>query len=282
VLERIQGTEGEVIGRYPKALIKLDELSVLTDRMTQKTTQSLISRFIELWDLPNKVTNPTRNEPIELERPTVSFLAGSTVENVKGSFDDRTIMGGFYNRFCWWASRESKRVPRPKGMDEELKNELTKDTKEIIQLARDMKDNKFKFSQKSGKLFDKWYKEFRDRVEKSDRGGVPVARTPELVIRHALLFSLLEGENEISKKSLLKAIQVGDYLRKSAYHVLERFSETDTDKLKRRVVKVLKEKGPIKKSKLSEATGPYRDDISELNQLLRDMEELGLIHVEER
>jgi len=45
---------------------------------------------------------------------------------------------------------------------------------------------------------------------------------------------------------------------------------------------VLKENGPTKKSKLSAATGPYREDISELNQLLRDMKELGWIHIEKK
>ncbi len=284
VLERIEGSAESVAGDYPKALIKLEELSVLTDRMNQKSTQSLISRFIELWDLPDKITNPTRSDPIELERPTVSFLAGSTVENVKESFDDRTIMGGFYNRFCWWAADEDKRIPRPEGMDQSLENELVKDTKEVIGTAKAIGDrgNEFTFTEESGQLFDDWYNEFRDRVEGSDKTGAPIARTPELVIRHALLFSLLEGESELTKTALLKAIQVGKYLRKSAYHVLERFSETGTEKLKRRVVNVLKENGAIKKSQLTQKTGNYREDIGELNQLLRDMEELGLIQSEKK
>jgi len=284
VLERIEGSVESIIGEYPKALIKLEELSVLTDRMNQKSTQSLISRFIELWDLPKRITNPTRSDPIKLERPTVSFLAGSTVENVKESFDDRTIMGGFYNRFSWWAADEDKRVPLPEGMSKQLENELIKDTKEVIELARDIgkRNGKITFTEDSKGLFSKWYNEFRDRVKGSDKKGAPIARTPEQVIRHALLFSLLEGEKQLTKTALLKGIEIGNYLRKSAYHVLERFSETATEKLKKRILKVLKESGGVKKRKLTQKAGPYYDDIGELNQLLRDMEELDLIEIEER
>lgn len=284
VLERIEGSTESVVGEYPKALIKLEELSVLTDRMNQKSTQSLISRFIELWDLPDRITNPTRSDPIKLERPTVSFLAGSTVENVKESFDDRTIMGGFYNRFCWWASDEDKRVPLPEGMGNKLENELVKDTREVIDLARDIgeRNENFTFTKESKDLFRGWYNEFRDKVKGSDKRGAPVARTPELVIRHALLFSLLEKEKELTKTALLKGIQIGDYLRKSAYHVLERFSETATEKLKKRILKVLKESGAVKKRELTQKAGPYYDDIGELNQLLRDMEELDLVEIEEK
>lgn len=50
------------------------------------------------------------------------------------------------------------------------------------------------------------------------------------------------------------------------------------DKLKKRVITVLNENGKVKKSELTQTTSGYLENgVSELNRLLRDLEELEII-----
>jgi len=285
MLDAIKASKDEVAGQYAKAALILDEFSTITDKLQQSATQGLSSRIIQLWDLGTNVENITRNDPISIDRPTVSILAGSTTENIRGEIKARAKKGGFFNRFCWWTTSGTDPVPFRDPMPKQVKNDLKKKTRKVIDRARDRESEIWKnlLTKRAKKIWEELYSDFRS-VDTSDNDiedtkTFAIARQPEQTVRHAILFSLFHEENSVRKEDLLRAKQITDYLKKTAFFVLGKFERKETNSCQKRVLKVLRKEGKVQKSTLSSSAAVYcNNGVAQLDRLLEDLESLG--HIE--
>ena len=282
LLKKIHATKGQVHTDNPKAVLLLDEFSIVTDKIQQSATQNLQSRFIELWDLKENVDNPTISNPISLESPTTSILAGTTAEGIKEEVDERVKSGGFFNRFCWWCTRGREPVPFVEPMPEDLRNSLQGETKQLVNRAKGRDELSWKeaLSDDAKELWINYYKDFYRRCRQSQK-SFAIARQPAMTVRHAMLFSLFHDEDIIMKEDLQRAIDVAKYLKNSALFVLSRFDIKEASSGMRRVLDLLREEREIKKSELSRRAASYcKGGVSKLDRILDELEKFN--HIERR
>ncbi|KKL28017.1 hypothetical protein LCGC14_2379340, partial [marine sediment metagenome] len=82
-------------------IVVLDELASMLSKKRQDFAADLMSRIVELYGCPRVAGNYTRNDPIEVKEPFLSFISASTTEWLRASVTNQDLMAGFGNRMTF-------------------------------------------------------------------------------------------------------------------------------------------------------------------------------------
>ena len=284
LLDRLAGAKKMTPEGAPLALLRLDELALLTDKAQQKATRGLLSLLNNLWDLPKLIELPTRQDPVTVEEPTLSILAGSALPNLE-NIGTREIEGGFANRFCWsLPNPQRKLVPFPSEMPAQMKREIAQEFLIAIERAKKL-GLKQKFLPLNGDakgIWEEFYTEFRARIGENSPKSAFLARIPEQIFREAITITVLQGKNEVDREVLEKSIMLGEYRIQAALYVASGLQEDASLRLTRRILFLLdtaggEEKTLAKRELMQKCSGYYKH-LDEFYRTLYQLAQYG--HVE--
>ena len=148
----------------------------------------------------------TKTNPVDVLDAHISIVAHITVEELHHRLDDTEAANGFGNRFLFVATRRSKSLPLG-GSEIEGQAELVKRLHDAIEAGREREE--VRFDPAAEAMWIDVYEEL-SRGERGLVGGI-TARSEALVIRLALLYALLDGDDAIRKDHLAAALAAWDY-----------------------------------------------------------------------
>lgn len=242
---------------------------------------STVKPFLtQCFDCPEQYQMKFRKDPIEIEQPTPSLLAGTTPDWFWQDFQGRDFQGGFGNRIFFFTGERKPDVPLPEAPNLEAISHAV-DALAVIEPCE------ARFEPNARELWTKFYGAWGAEDSKRDPLLLAaVQRIPAYILKIGMLYAALEGTlPEIVYEQLAAAILVGRYGEACAVELLalQNAGTNARKELERRILAfVAKAQGglPTKRTVYRALQRHYRD-AQEFNQALESLVRAGVLFTRE-
>lgn len=185
----------------------------------------------------------TKNNPITVRGAHINILTHITMQELAVSLGDVQAFNGFGNRFLWICARRAKLVPLPSPMPEEKLAPLQQELWRLI--ARAQKRGLMRMSERGLTVWKEVYPELsREHI---GLVGCLINRAEAQTLRLALVYALLDGQEQIDAGHLQAALAMWSYARASAMYI---FGSRGADPLEEKVLAALR-RGTMSATELS-------------------------------
>ena len=210
-----------------RALGYADEFRSILSVAKRKGTQDIIPRLQSLHSCPAQDTVTRRKESTTAIKPFFSFITATPQAFVEDLLGELEVTGGFLNRFLMITGEVQDPKPMVKPPSESAWESIARPLREIRERTA-ASPRQVEFEPEAEQLWISFYTEWRTKRKTANpRTADLTARTFEHVLKIALVYSVLAGEQMISTRSLATAIALGGWLEKNT---LSLFGETGLDR----------------------------------------------------
>ena len=187
----------------------------------------------------------TKNNPITVKGAHINIITHITMQELAVCLGDVQAFNGFGNRFLWICARRSKLVALPSRMPE---SELAPLQREIWRLvAQAQKHGAMTMNAQALELWESIYPELSK--EHTGLAGSIINRAEAQTLRLALVYALLDGQEQIDEPHLNAALAMWGYAQDSALYI---FGDRTSDPLEGKILEILQQ-GPLTATELSRA-----------------------------
>jgi Protein of unknown function (DUF3987) len=231
IIKGIVSTEGllEALGNKEetKALGYADEFRSLLSVAKRKGTQDIIPRLQSLYSCPNQDMVTRKEKSTTAVKPFLSFITATPQSFVEDLLGELEVTGGFLNRFLIVTGDIQEPKPRVKPPSETAWESVAGPLRGIRQRI-EANPSDMEFNPEAEQLWDAFYTAWRNRRKTvNPRTADLSARTFEHVLKMAVVYSVLAGEQVITQRSLATAIKIGGWLEGNTLNL---FGETGLDR----------------------------------------------------
>lgn len=266
VMSHITTPQGLLMGMSEnggEALVVLDEIANMLAQKRMDASKNLIASLTELYGCPTVAGTYTRHQPIKVDEPYLTLVAGSTIEWLQSTLTVSDMMGGFGNRMTFVVGdpRSENSWPRQPFLDDLDWSPLFRFSGQVF-LEEEARD-----------LWDEFYAKFSAHQQHSPPFiRVLAERIPEKILKAALVVAVWRNTKYITPDILDAAIDWGRYIRKGLERLAPAFQEVE-----HQVVQAVRE-GHNTKSKLFAALS-HSTETRRLREAISNAEWLGHIRL---
>src|SRR5262245_46517224 len=236
----------EVLGKQPGTHLFLycDEMRSFLNIANRQGTSDIIPRLNTLYDCPDADDlTRSRGQSIKIELPFISFIAGTPKEWLTDAIGSGEIMGGFVNRFLPIEGMSNKSIPFPVPADDESAKHLAAELTTIIDQCMNQ-PVEVKWSGGATAIYEKFYGDWHQRqCALLSEIAALTNRIPNHVVKIAMVYSILNGDFEITDQAIATAIQIGDYLERTAISIFGDTGLSKQGRVERMIISRLKSNG---------------------------------------
>ena len=176
---------------------------------------SVLSRVIrDAWDCRDLAVL-TKNNPTHATGPHISIIGHITVDELLAKMDRTSTTNGYANRFLFACVRRARVLPHGGDLDDSAVRELAMRTRERITQAR--KVCRVMMTADARKVWEHAYEILS--WGKPGLLGAILGRAEAQTVRLALLYALLDGNDQIGVAHLNAALSVWSYCEASAGYI---------------------------------------------------------------
>ena len=254
------------------------EYSSLLKKVQKDYSSDLIETLTSAYDMPPELDNHSMTNPMSASKTCVSIIGATTFGKLRRRLLAEEIEGGFANRFMYFCGDRKPPKPRPPQPDKKAHLSVMKHLNEATQKWNHAN---FVFSSNAGELWDDFYNAEYSKEYDSITVDEVMGRLVTHALKIALIYAATENDEPIIKvEQLQAAIDVVEYLRKSALKIFELQGGSKYAKIEESILKCLQEH-----SEGMTATDLWRDirkeiyDITskEVQNTLKSLLEIGMI-----
>src|SRR5262249_22702200 len=202
----------------------------------------------------------SRGQCIKIDHPFVSFIAGTPKEWLTDAIGSGEIMGGFVNRFLPIEGMSNKSIPFPNPADDQTAKQLAAELTKIIDQCTTV-PVEMKWSAGATGIYEKFYNAWHHRQSSLSNDMAAITnRIPIHVVKIAVVYSILDGQFEITDHAIATAIQIGDYLERTAVSIFGDTGLSRQGRVEQMIISRLKANGGMMEyRKLQRAVGGKTD-----------------------
>jgi len=228
----------------------------------------------QCFDCPERYQVKFRREPIELNRPTPSLLAGTTPDWFWQDVSARDFQGGFGNRILFFTGQRKADVPLPEEPD------LDSICRQLYELAS-IGPCQAHLEPKARELWETFYRAWS--AEESKRDPLVLAavqRIPAYALKLAMLYACAERTvPQISCDQLKAAILVANYGTECVAELLslQHAGTNPRKELERRIIAFVsvQPRGVTTKREIYRALQRHYKDAEDFDRAFRTLEKAG-------
>lgn len=268
-----------------RLFVTLDEFALLLKKAKQESSSTLIQGLTDAYDCPPTLDNPTKERPMSAYKPCISLIGLTTKAWLERSLDYDDLLGGFVNRFIFFAGEPKDPIPLPPEPDEQLLNKV----KIYLHTIRSgyhtfaLKEHapiRFRLSPEAELLWDDYYRKWHKRQKECDNEMMSCLyqRLPNHAMKSTLVFGALEdreGTRQIDTNQLEAGIDFANYTERSYEYLFRGFGFSRRS----RVEATIEEKLRGQQINRRELRHSISSAIStrELNEAIRDLMQIGKV-----
>lgn len=228
----------------------------------------------QCFDCPPRYQMKFRKQPIELDRPTPSLLAGTTPDWFWQDFSARDFQGGFGNRILFFTGERKADLPLPEAPDTE------RVSGQIGALAN-VGPCQAHLDPQARELWETFYRARRAEESKLEPlSQAAVQRIADYVLKLAMLYASAEGTlPKVTIGQLAAAILVGRYCEACAAEVLslQHAGTNPRKELERRILAFVNGQPAktTKKRDVYRALARHYKDAEDFDRAFRSLERAG-------
>jgi len=216
IIKGIVSTEGLLEALAAKeetrALGYADEFRSLLAVAKRKGTQDIIPRLQSLHSCPSQDTVTRKEKSTTAVKPFLSFMTATPQAFVDDLLGEIEITGGLLNRFLTITGEVQDPKPMVKPPSEAAWNGVVQPLREIRSRIAE-NPRQVEFSPEAEQLWIDFYTQWRTKRKNCNpRTADLSARTFEHVLKMAVVYSVLAGEQTVTPRSLATAIAIGEWL----------------------------------------------------------------------
>lgn len=239
-------TEGGFTGQ--RTIAFHDELASLMQKGQQSYASNLVAKLTEFYDCPRFVENRTKTDPIRIDAPFLSMTGLSTASWLEDAISDKEIMGGFANRFMYFAGTPKNKIAYPPPPDKQLWAETRAILLDMIDYLYSEKGSKgegeIRFDDEAHGLWKNWYENiWSDMDFGSETLTALVQRVPSNIFRTCIVYSQLEQTQVVDWRMLDSAIKLGEFNIACIKYIFRLFGANKHALVEAKIVDKLKELG---------------------------------------
>jgi hypothetical protein len=227
-----------------KRLIIQDEEFASGLACTKREGNTLSMGLRSFWD-SGDYAPLTKNNPIRVKNAHICIITHITMQELAVALTDVQAFNGFGNRFLWICARRSKLIPLPSRMPAEKRRPLQNELWRLVAQAQ-----KCGLATISAGARAQW-EIISPEISKDHSGlaGSIINRAEAQTLRLALIYTLLDGREQIEERHLDAALARWRYAQDSALYI---FGDRAADPLEEKILAAL-EPGPLTATELSAA-----------------------------
>jgi hypothetical protein len=268
------------LGRAPAGLLIYPEFSRALAAFRRDYMAGMVERLTELYDSPPHYSRELRGgNRIEIERPVVSILAGSTLEWLQRQMGEDDVRGGFFPRFLFVSEGPKNRsLPIPPPPDLAAENRIVQGLAAVQRLdglasLASVQDD-----------YEGWYRRIELATYAQDEGeatGAFVGRLTVTALKLALLYHVAEYPSSlaIGRDALARALALVGWLQQQVEWLLrDGLAFTRAEKQRQRVLAIIRRRRGVPHSALLKAS---HLSARELREALETLGQDGSVEVME-
>lgn len=274
-LEGVVSTEGliEALSDHEetKAVIYADEFRALLSVARRKGTQDILPRLNSLYYCPDKSSVDRVKNPTVAIRPFISLMTATPQDYIEDLLCDLDITGGFLNRFLIITGDEQPPKPIVRIPSADQWDDLAMKAQIVIDKA----SGHIEFSSDALARWKEFYLDWRNnRRNLEHRKAQLTARVFEHVLKIAMVYAVLNGENAISLSTLNIAIDLGLWIEANTIRLFTTVGMDKFGKCEQAILAVLKKapNGRMWRRNLQQELGGRRFNAELFNRALRALE----------
>ena len=279
IIRGIRSYEGlldELAGERKARLIQLGELLSLLAKAKQESLGNIVPQLTELYDCPDRVNPPLRQNTADCRSPFVSIIAGTTQAWLQKALTERDIYGGFANRWMYFFGLPKGPKPNPPKVDPKKRDALIEAINTVRLWSEEVPNGEVTISDEAEEIFATYYEQYYRRCQQEGLLPTLIVRVQDFVWKLSLLYAAIDLSDVIKGDHIKPAIAVGNYLESSVAEVFRTFAVTKGKKLEMRALDYLRSAGQPVDYRLA-----YRDlhlSAKELDAIIEPLIKLGLIN----
>lgn len=257
-------------------LLFVEEISTLLTRGGWEGS-TVLSFLTETYDCPDVYEVPFRKNPVRVEEPTPTLLAGTTPEWFWKSMREIDIHGGFGNRLFFLTGRPKPPIPLPTKPHGEYLHRVQQALAQLDRIER----CELVLEQQAKTLWAEFYHAWKI-TPWAPLTAAAVKRIPAYIIKLAMTYAALEQTVPVIRADqLAAAMKVGHYGARCAQRLMERHQlQTRQGQLESRVCQVLAG-GPLPVWRIHQAISG-RFSAEDVNRAIKSLEVPEIIRVVKR
>jgi Protein of unknown function (DUF3987) len=264
----------EVLGKQQntRVLLYCDEMRSFLNISNRQGTADIIPRLNTLYDCPDfDDLTRSRAQSIKIDHPFVSFIAGTPKEWLTDAIGSGEIMGGFVNRFLPVEGMSNKSIPFPTPSDDHTAKQLAAELNKIIDQCTNV-PVEMTWSVVAKGIYEKFYNawHYRQSNLSTDRAAI-TNRIPNHVVKIAMVYSILEGQSDITDHAIATAIQIGDYLERTATNIFGDTGLSKQGRVEQMIINRLKANGGMMEYRQLQRALGGKTEAESFNRAIRNL-----------
>jgi len=217
-------------------LLFIEELATLLTRGGWEGS-TLLSFLTETFDAPQKYEIPFRKNPVLVQEPTPTLIAGTTIEWLWKGLREIDVHGGFGNRIFYMTGTPKPPIPLPAKPNPDA----LADVRVHLHRLTNLSPRELFFTPDAQALWNDFYRAWKSTTW-PELTTAAIKRVPAYIVKLSMIYACFEGTSLITADQLSAAIKVGHYGAKCADQLMNRHRQhTVQGKCETRVLAVLKD-----------------------------------------
>jgi len=254
------------------------EFSTLLKKALKDFSSDLIETLTQAYDMPDELDNHSMTNPMSAKRTCVNVIGTTTFGKLQRRLMAEEIEGGFANRFMYFCGERKPPDPLPPRPDKKLVTDIMSVLNRVI---NQWKHIDFTLSKEAEKLWRDFYAREYNREYDSVTLDEITARLTTHVMKIALIYAATESDKPIIEATQMQAaIDVGEYLRKSAIKIFALQGGTKYSKIETVILDFIrKQNGKASQTEVFKEvkSSVYGVTAKDVNTSLSSMAALGIL-----
>jgi len=254
-----------------RLLLYCDEMRSLLKVAGRQGTSDIIPRLNTLFGCPDDDGLTRRGESTAVKSPFVSLIAGTPKEWLTSAIGDGEIMGGFVNRFMCVEGISNRDLPFPPQPDAVASRRLIEQLNKRVDQCGNA-PVEMKWSAGAETLYQTFYCAWRERQRlRSGETAAITNRITDHVVKIAMMYSALEGYTEITDQAIATAIQIGDYLERTAISIFGETGLSKQGRVEQMIISRLKSNGGMMAYRALQRALGGKTEAESFNRAIRNL-----------
>jgi len=268
-----------------RLLIILDEFTHLLKKARQESSSTLIHGLTNAYDMPETLDNPTKENPMSAHKPCVSVIGLTTKAWLEHALNYEDLLGGFVNRFIFFAGEPKDPIPLPPKPDKDLWDRIgihlqsSRFANHRIS-EKQRSSHEYHLLPEATELWDGYYRKWHKRQRECENEMMTALyqRLPNHAMKMALVYACLEhkeGDGVITPDQIQASIDFADYAEKSYEYLFHGFGFSQRSRVEATIEDRLRRKQMTRRElrhAISSATSSR-----EINDAILDMIRIGKV-----
>jgi hypothetical protein len=259
-------------------LLELTEFSELMANAERKGTSTITTALMRAYDMPPRLENLSKANPITVENPILSVLAATQPSTLADTMRSLHITSGFANRFMFVPGDSLGPKPIAEDLDERALTALYLRLRDTVHaypagtmLSLDAESREFWWD---------WYtNSFWGATGSPEEDSMRV-RHQDLIFKLALMHAVIDQSSVIRMEHLRVAFTIYEWSWGHLQQIMGGWGQQMANEIEQRFIAILKERGAVKKHDLFRSSRNRKWTTSDMHRVFDSMVKADMIEVD--